>query len=248
MEAITSSFLISTMFKDKKILCVIPARGGSKRLPGKNIKLLEGKPLIAYAIAAAKASKYIDRVVVSTDDEAIARVAKECGAEVPFMRPPELAGDLSPVVPALQHAVTYMQDHESFRPDVHVLIQSTTPFVTTEDIDLAIETFFATESHSCVSVCEISERPEWMYTLEGAQAVPFIDTPAQRGQDLQKLFRLNGAVYVTKIEVLMEKNMVFDNANCSAVIMPRDRSVDIDTIEDFMIAEAQGTRPSKESN
>ncbi len=234
------------MYTGKKILLTIPARGGSKRLPGKNIKMLGNKPLIAYVIAAAKASKYVDRVVVSTDDEEIARIAKEAGAEVPYLRPAELATDTAPVVDVLQHMVRYMQESEGYAPDVHVLVQPTTPFVLSADIDRAIETFFTTGANSCVSVCEVTERPEWMYQLQGSMAVPFVDTPALRGQDLPPLFRLNGAVYVTNVQVLMEKNMVFDNTNCAATIMPPERSVDIDTALDFSLAEqllsAQGEK------
>lgn len=225
------------MYTGKKILLTIPARGGSKRLPGKNIKMLGNKPLIVYAVAAAKESKYVDRVVVSTDDEQIAHIAKEAGAEVPYLRPAELATDTAPVVEVLKHMVRHVQENEGYNPDVHVLVQPTTPFVLSDDIDKAIETFFTTGANSCVSVCEVTERPEWMYQLRDNMAVPFIDTPALRGQDLPPLFRLNGAVYVTNMEVLMEKNVVFDNSNCAAIVMPRERSVDIDTPLDFAVAE-----------
>lgn len=199
--------------------------------------MLGDKPLIAYAVVAAKGSKYVDRIVVSTDDEQIARIAKEAGAEVPYLRPAELATDTAPVVDVLQHMVRHMQESEGYSPDVHVLVQPTTPFVLSADIDTAIETFFTTGANSCVSVCEVAERPEWMYQLQGSMAVPFVDAPALRGQDLPPLFRLNGAVYVTKTEVLMDKNMVFDNSNCAATVMPRERSVDIDTSLDFAVAE-----------
>lgn len=199
--------------------------------------MLGDRPLIAYAVAAANGSKYVDRVVVSTDDEEIARIAKEAGAELPYMRPAELATDATPVVDVLQHMVRYMREHENYSPDVHVLVQPTTPFVLSTDIDAAIETFFTTGANSCVSVCEVVERPEWMYRLQGDMVTPLMDTPAMRGQDLPPLFRLNGAVYVTGIEVLMEKNMVFDNSSCAGVVMPRERSVDIDTILDFTVAE-----------
>lgn len=226
------------MYKDKKILCTILARGGSKRLPGKNTKLLNGKPLISYAIQAAKSSQYIDRVIVSTDDESIARVAKEVGAEVPFMRPAELASDTATVIAAVQHAVTYLREHESYTPDAHVLVQLTTPFVQKGDIDAAIETFFTTGANSCVSVCEITDRPELMGRLSGERLTPFMegDIP-ERNQDMPKLFRLNGAVYVTKMEVVMEKGLIYDGSDCAAIIMPRERSVDIDTPLDFVIAE-----------
>lgn len=227
------------MYKDKKILCTILARGGSKRLPGKNIKLLNGVPLIGYAIRAAKGSSYIDRIIVSTDDENIARVAKNEGAEVPFIRPAEIAADTTLVIDAVQHTITYLRENESYTPDAHVLIQLTSPFVQKEDIDAAIDTFFKTGAHSCVSVCEITDRPELMYRRAGERITPFVESiPSQRHQDMPELFRLNGAVYVTNMEVLMEKGLIYDNADCAAVVMPRERSVDIDTPFDFALAEA----------
>lgn len=226
------------MYKDKKILCTILARGGSKRLPGKNTKLLNGKPLISYAIQAAKSSQYIDRVIVSTDDENIARVARDEGAEVPFIRPAELSSDTASVISAVQHTIKYLREHESYVPDAHVLIQLTSPFVQKEDIDAAIETFFRTGANSCVSVCEITDRPELMGRLEGERLTPFMeDIPSLRNQDRPELFRLNGAVYVTKIEVVMEKGLIYDGSDCAAIVMPRERSVDIDTPLDFVIAE-----------
>lgn len=233
------------MYQDKYILCVIPARGGSKGIPGKNIKLLGGIPLIGYAIRAAKASKYIDRVVVSTDNDEIAEVAKTFGAEVPFMRPSELATDDAPVELALQHAVTTMKEKENFNPDTHVLIQPTSPFVKDVDIDAAIETFFSTGTNSCVSMCEINDRPEKMYSLKESIAKPFFDMPPMRRQDRQLLYLINGAVYVTKIDVLMLQGRVFDNASCSAIIMPRERSIDVDTQADFDIAETLLNKPNK---
>ena len=195
-------------------------------------------PLIGYAIRAAKGSQYIDRLIVSTDDEAIARVAKAEGAEVPFMRPAEFAADTTLVIDAVQHAITYLRENESYTPDAHVLVQLTTPFVQKEDIDAAIETFFKTGANSCVSVCEITDRPEVMYRRAGERITPFIENiPSQRHQDMPKLFRLNGAVYVTSTEVLMKKGLIYDNADCAAIIMPRARSIDIDTPFDFKIAE-----------
>lgn len=227
------------MYKDKKILCLIPARGGSKRLPGKNIMLLGGRPLISYAIDAAKGSKYVDRTVVSTDDEAIARIAKECGAEIPFLRPAELSTDTSPVVLALQHAVTYFEGQDE-QIDFVVLIQPTVPGVLAEDVDAAIEKIIETGVNSCISVCEIVDPPAWMYRMgEGGHVTPYVESDTTiRNQDLEKLYRVNGAVYVLLRSVLMEENKIIDQASCAAIIMPRERSVDIDTALDFTVAEA----------
>src|SRR3989344_3100429 len=182
------------MYKNKKILCIIPARGGSKRLPGKNIKLLNGIPLIGYAIRAAKGSQYIDKIIVSTDDEEIARVSREQGADVPFMRPAELASDTATVVEALQHAVEQTEvDGEHF--DLVVLIQPTSPGVLARDVDEAIEKLEESGANSCVSVCEITDRPEIMYRLaHDGRVTPYVAEAAWRSQDMQELYRLNGAV------------------------------------------------------
>lgn len=225
------------MHKGKKILCVIPARGGSKRLPGKNIKLLNGTPLIGYAIRAAKGSQFVDRVIVSTDDAEIARVAREHGAEVPFMRPAELATDTSPVVETLKHVIKFTEEKgEPF--DLIVLIQPTVPGVETVDVDAAIEKLASSGARSCISICEIIDRPEFMYRLkEDGMITRYNDAPVGRIQDMEPLYRVNGAVYVTRRALLMDEGKVLDNQNCAAVLMPRERSTDIDTEFDFAIAE-----------
>jgi CMP-N,N'-diacetyllegionaminic acid synthase len=225
------------MYQDKHIVCIIPARGGSKRLPGKNIKLLNGKPLISYAIAAAKGSKYIDRVLVSTDDEAIAAVAKECGAEVPFMRPAELASDTATALQVMQHAVTVLEDAGQV-VNATVLVQPTVPGVTTTDIDSAIEALYGKQAKSCITICEVIDPPAWMYRLqEDGHIVPFMEPSTARSQDLEKFYRVNGAAYVTPRSVLMEGNVITDNSDCVSVVMPRARSTDIDTAFDFYMAE-----------
>lgn len=226
------------MAQKPTILCIIPARGGSKRLPGKNSMPFLGKPLIAYAISVAKGSKYVDRVIVSTDDEDIARVAKEAGAEVPFMRPAELASDTAPTVPVLQHAVEFVEKGGE-RVDYIVLIQPTVPGVETDDVDAAIEKLLETKARSCITVCDIVDPPSWMYRLneKGVLSLYTKQDQAARSQDLEKLYRVNGAVYVTTRTTLMEENKIIDNANCVGIIMPRERSTDIDTQSDFLIAE-----------
>lgn len=226
------------MYQDKKILCIIPARGGSKRLPGKNIKPLLGKPLIAYAIAAAKSSKYVDRVIVSTDDQSIADAARAAGAEVPFLRPAELATDTAPVLPAIQHAVA-AAEQESGKADVVMLVQPTVPGVQTMDIDATIEKLITSGARSCITVCDINDRPEFMYRLkEGSMLEPYTQTPAGRTQDMEPLYRVNGAVYATVRAALMDEGKIIDSGSCASVVMPRERSTDIDTAFDFAVAEA----------
>lgn len=213
------------------------ARGGSKRLPGKNIKLFNGTPMIGYGIKAAKGSQYIDKVIVSTDDDEIARVAREQGAEVPFIRPAELASDTATVIATLQHAVEQVEaDGERF--DLIVLIQPTSPGVLSQDVDAAIEKLESSGMNSCVSVCEITDRPEIMYRLAHNGCItPYVAGAGWRSQDMQELFRLNGAVYVAKHDTLMEGGKIYDNDSCVAVVMPRERSVDVDTAFDFAVAE-----------
>jgi CMP-N,N'-diacetyllegionaminic acid synthase len=223
------------MYQDKYILCVIPARGGSKRLPGKNIKPFLGVPLIGYAIRAAKGSKYIDRVIVTTDDESIASVAKEEGAEVPFMRPGELATDTATSLAPLQHAVQEVEK-EGKKVDTIVLIQPTVPGVLTEDVDATVEKLFSSSSNSAITVCPISDPPEWMFRVdEEGRLNKYIDGPANN--DLEKLYKVNGAVYAMPRKTVIDNNQIIDVESCAAVIMPRERSVDIDTQTDFDMAE-----------
>ncbi len=238
------------MYKNKKIIAVIPARGGSKRIPRKNIKLLAGKPLIVYAIEAALKSKYLDRVIVSTEDEEIAAIAKQCGAEIPFIRPMELATDAAKTLDTLQHSVKFLEENENYKPDLIILIQSTSPLVLTEDIDKAVEKSLETNANSCATFCEITERPEWMYKIEDGKAKLFFEQKIQetRTQYLPKIFRLNGAVYVIKYDTLMIENKILDNANLAAVIMPKERSIDIDEPIDFEITEFLMDKYAKENN
>lgn len=228
------------MYKTKKIVCIIPARSGSKRLPGKNVKKIGGKPMIAHAILAAKGSKYVDRVIVSTDDVEIAKVARKYGAEVPFIRPAELASDTAPTLLVLQHAIAHIENQDKFKPDLIVLIQPTNPLVKSEDIDGTIEKIIAAKTNSCFTVCEIHQRPEWMYLLDNKKPKLFLASASKtkRSQDLPKLAIINGAVYVTRYDTLMKKNLIRDNSNTSIYLMPKERSVDIDDHLDFKIAEA----------
>jgi CMP-N-acetylneuraminic acid synthetase len=217
-------------------------------LPGKNIKPINGKPLIAYAVEAAKGSAYVDRVVVSTDDEAIAAVAKEFGAELPFMRPEELASDTATSLAVLQHAVSAVEaDGQHY--DLVVLVQPTVPGVLSTDVDAAIEKLVATGANSSVSVTEITERPEWMYRLDTlGRASTYVEHSDARSQDLEHLYRGNGAVFVMRHSTLMEKGMILDHDNNAAVIMPRERSLDIDTPHDFFMAEQTLMRLQEKGN
>lgn len=227
------------MYKNKKILIIIPARGGSKRLPGKNIKPINGKPLISYAITAAKKSKYADRIVVSTDDLKISSVARRYGAEVPFIRPAELASDTASTLSVIQHAVNYFEKNEKIKPDIVVLIQPTNPLILMSDIDGTLEKMIKTKTKTCFSGTEISQRPEWMYKINNGLPVLFIknvDTE-KRSQDLPRLAIINGTVYATEYNTLMKKGVIRDDKSLSIYLMPRERSADIDDLFDFEFAE-----------
>lgn len=208
-------------------------------MPGKNIKKLAGRPIIAYSIEAALKSRLVKRVIVSTNDEKIAKVAKRYKAEIPFIRPARLATDRAKTLPVLIHAVKYLEKKEKTVFDIIVLLQPSTPFLTSGNIDEAIETLIKTKTKSCVSVCQISERPEWMYTLRGHRAKPFIKMKkqSQASQFLPRAYRLNGAVYAILRDTLMKEKRIFDNTNISAIIMSRERSYDIDYPIDLDIAQ-----------
>jgi len=226
------------MLKHNKIIALIPARGGSKRLPDKNIRLLQGKPLISYTIKAALQTRLVDRVIVTTDSAKIASVARRHGADIPFIRPKKLASDTAKTIDVLLHAVRYVEKTDQ-HPDIIVLLQPTSPFTQPKDIEHAIKTLRATKTNSCVSMCSVSEHPEWMFTIHRHHAYPFIKSNnlQKRSQELSKLYTLNGAVYAIRTDFLMQQKKIIDTKSLSSIIMPRERSVDIDTAYDFAIAQ-----------
>ena len=153
------------------------------------------------------------------------------------MRPPELATDTAKIVPAYQHAVAAAEEAGAF--DLVVLVQPTVPGVETGDIDAAIEKIVASGARSCISICEIVDRPEFMYRVsKDGMLAPYTNTPAGHTQDMELLYRVNGAVYVTERGTLMDKGKIVDSESCASVLMPRERSTDIDTELDFVVAEA----------
>ena len=225
------------MFSNRSVLAIIPARGGSKSVPHKNIKLLGGEPLIAYTIGAALSSNYIDRTILSTDSKEIARTAESYGAEV-IERPYELAQDDTPSLLVFQHAINYLETVKGFLPDILVLLQPTSPLRITEDIDEAVRKFLEIGCDSIVSVCEAEHPPHWMYTMEDDRLKPIIKGSEKitRRQDAPKVYRLNGAVWVTSKDIIMKQNRIHGD-DTRAYIMPIERSIDIDTELDFRIAE-----------
>jgi len=222
------------MLKNKKILAIIPARGGSKGVPRKNIRNLAGKPLIAWTIEEGKKSKYIDRLIVSSEDSEIIEVAKAYGCDVPFIRPQDLASDETPGIDPVIHALKLLPNY-----DYVVLLQPTSPLRIVEDIDACIERLFETMAPSCVSVTKPEKSPFWMYTLkEKGLMEPLIQQNAivTRRQDLPDVYALNGAVYVARTEWLLETK-TFLTEETTAYIMSKSRSFDIDTEEDFSLCD-----------
>lgn len=224
------------MYKNKKIVAIIPARGGSKGIPKKNIKLLAGKPLIAYSIEASLKSKHIDRTIVSTDDREIAEVSKKYGAEI-IERPKELAKDDSPTILAIRHVANYLEKKENYTTDIVVILQPTSPLREISEINEAIEKFLETGADLIVSVSEAKHHPFWSFEIEGDKLTPFIKDGFKitRRQNLPRIYAVNGAVYVMSKKTL-EKDNIFDG-DIRAIIMNEEKSIDIDSMLDFRIAE-----------
>jgi len=221
------------MINGRRVIGVIPARGGSKGLPGKNIRPLCGRPLIAWTIEAARASRYLDEIVLSSDDERIIAVARLWGCSAPFVRPAELAQDDSPSVDAVIHALSQLPGYEYV-----VMLQPTSPLRTSSDIDACIE--LSEESGSAsVSVTENPKSPYWMYTIDAyGRMHPVLSRPEgfHRRQDLPRTYLLNGAVYVSGSSRLQEVRSFIDSETV-AYVMPHRRSTDIDTLDDFLACE-----------
>jgi len=216
------------------ILGVIPARGGSKGLPGKHLRQVRGRPLLAYTADAALASRRLTRVVVSTDDPAIAEAARGLGLEVPFMRPAALAADNTPMLPVLQHAAA--QAAGAGAPaDVLVLLQPTSPLRTAEHVDAAIDLLEQSGADSVVTVVEVPHRdnPVSVLSLEGERLVPFLDGPAPlRRQDKPRVLARNGpAVLAVRTPVVEGGSLYGDDSR--PLLMSAWESLDIDTQDDF---------------
>lgn len=223
-----------------KILAIIPARGGSKRLPGKNIKKLNGKPLIAWTIEAALKSKYISDVIVSTDDIEIANVSEEYGADVPFMRPQELSSDKATSIAVVEHAINFSKVNLSKEYDFILLLQPTSPLRISKDIDNAIELLVRKKADSIVSMCECEHSPLWSNTLPEDHNINDFDKEEiknQRSQDLPTYYRYNGAIYLSRVNRLLKDKDFSFRSKSYAYIMPMNRSVDIDNELDFLQAE-----------
>lgn len=222
------------------ILGVITARGGSKGIPGKNIKPLQGRPLIAWTIETAKKSALITDLIVSTDDPNIADIAKEYGADVPFMRPKELAEDATSHLPVMQHAVREMEAIKNSAFDYVVILQPTSPFRKPEYIDGTLNVLITEKTDSAVSLYEIdgSMHPMKIKKLENNHVVPYCmeEPEGARRQDLPRAYKRSGDVYAMTRECLMEKNRLYGDS-IAGYVVPATWVIDIDTPTDWIVAE-----------
>lgn len=216
------------------------ARGGSKGLPGKNLRLFAGKPLLVWAIEQAKAIKRIRRLIVSTDSEAIASTAREYGADVPFMRPASLAQDSSPEFLAWRHALTYLKETEGYLPDAMVSVPTTAPLRLPVDINNCLDEFEKGLADAVITVTEAHRSPwfnmvkvndEWAASL----VIPFSEKITRR-QDVPLVYDMATVAYVLRPNFVFAEESIF-SGRVRAVIVPRERAIDIDTLLDFEIAE-----------
>lgn len=226
-----------------KILAFIPARAGSKRVPNKNIKPLNGKPLIAYTIEAANRSRHINRVVVSTNSSEIAGIAARYGAEVPFLRPEEISGSDSTEMEFFEHALDWFAENEGYVPDLIVLLYPTSPLRKPESIDSAIETMMShPEADSLRSIRKCSEHPYKMWQIEDGYLKSFVksenrcDTHTLSYHLLPEVYIQNASIYITKPSTIRDKHSTTGNL-IIPFIMDETESIDINNPPDFMLAE-----------
>jgi CMP-N-acetylneuraminic acid synthetase len=222
---------------DKKILAIIPARSGSKGIKDKNIKPLNGKPLIYYSIHEALESSIIDEVIVNTDSEKIASISKKYEAKIPFIRPNELSTDEASTIDVIEHTLNYYEE-KNMNFDYFILLQPTSPLRTSEDIINAFELLEQKKAKSIISVCETEHSPLLMNTLNNRLEMNNFIKPEnnKRRQELEKYYRINGAIYISEVKNFLETKS-FYGKDSYAYIMPVNRSVDIDNEIDLKLAE-----------
>lgn len=222
-----------------KVLAIIPARSGSKGLKDKNIKELNGKPLIAYSIEAANESKIFDTVHVSTDSALYAKIAEEYGADVPFYRSAETSGDAASSWDTVREVI-YNYQKRGQEYDVCVLLQPTSPLRTAEDIRNAFEFYVKSNARSLTSVVEVEHPVQWCFSLDATHSMSSFANSVYkdcRRQELEKHYRENGAIYIVGAEDICNPLFEFYSSSCFAYVMDNQRSVDIDTQYDFTVAE-----------
>jgi CMP-N-acetylneuraminic acid synthetase len=229
------------MIEGQRVLAIIPARGGSKGLPGKNIRNMCGKPLIAWSIEKAKLSKYVDTVLVSTDSQDIADISLASGAEVPFLRPAVYSTDEASTYDVIRHALSYFSENQRITFDLVVLLEPTSPLREDDDIDrmLASLTSQRAEFDSIISVGEINEHPSIVKRLDGKNLVPFYSelTQAKRRQDNSPAYFPFGVAYIAKTAALLSED-TFYTKRCTYFVIKRYQNCEIDDFYNFLSTEA----------
>ncbi|MBM4002646.1 MAG: acylneuraminate cytidylyltransferase family protein [Planctomycetes bacterium] len=231
------------MAERTEILALIPARGGSKGIPGKNIRLLGGRPLIDYAWAAASGCPSVTRIIVDTDSDAIAAVARQRGAEVPYLRPADLAQDATPTIDVVIHALRWLADHQDYRPEIVLLLQPTAPLRTSAHLAEALRRLQnepGADAIVSVSAVPAHYNPLWQYRLDDGTLRLFCGGApgdvVRRRQDLPPTYIRNGAIYATRTETVLRGSLYGER--CLAYEMPAELHLNIDTWEDWQRAEA----------
>lgn len=221
------------------MLGIVPARAGSKGIPGKNLRELAGKPLLQYTADAANAADIFNRLILTTDSEALAQLGTEIGFEVPFIRPKELAADDTPMLPVLQHAVTFLED-QGWRPDIIVLLQPSSPFRKPSHIVRAVEMLKGGNYDSVVSVLEIPSMfaPQKALRVEAGLLTFWLPAGGSitRRQQLEPTYAREGSVYAVWRDVLMKKDSIYGD-KCLPLVLPAEESLNLDTLDDWDRAE-----------
>lgn len=226
--------------KKTRILGLLPARSGSKGIPNKNLRLLHGKPLLAWSASALAQAVEVETKICSTDDEHIAQVARENGLEVPWLRPLELALDDTLVVDVIEHALRSMMSEQEISYSHIALVQATSPTVTPADIDGAIRLAVKSDADTVISGCNAIQRhPAMMYSIEADGSVKWLldhNQPMARRQDLPQIFVRTGLVYVIKADVILNQHSIYGD-RIASLIVPESRAITIDEEADFKLAE-----------
>lgn len=230
------------MIYNKKVIAIIPARGGSKGLPRKNILMLAGKPLIAWTIEQANCSKYIDKVIVSTEDDEISEIARKYEAEIPFLRPTELARDDSPTIDSIIHAINWFEEKGHYF-DIVVLLEPTSPLRDVVDIDKCIEMLIShPAAKAIVSVAKLeSAHPEFNMIINDEGLIRKLNGTTTfnvlRRQELEDIYFFEGSVYISEIPSLKQKR-TFYHESTLAYVVPKYKSIEVDEISDLICIEA----------
>ena len=217
----------------EKILSVIPCRGGSKGIPRKNIKQVDGEPLLTYTVRASLEANYVDRTIVSTDDEEIAQVAREAGADVPFIRPSELATDEASIEPVIEHAVDYLREEEGQKYKTILLLQATSPLRTAKHVDEAIERYQEENADSLVAVSE-DESYRWRQTSDGAEIVNY--NARKRRQDKEPEYVESGAIYGVDADLFLQTSNL-QAGWTTLYVLDKISALDIDEPFELWLAE-----------